>query len=289
MDLFNPMDLFDPMDLFNSACTHTADVLLIPFANWPLLALVFWGTVAGSLMTLTIAFTSNQIALTKIVDQTRAQLLAITLFRDDLGVAFGAQAALLKLVALRLWYSVPPVLAMVIPFFVVLCQLALRYESLPLLPGDHANVYLCLSDEYWESYRNTSLHPSDGLTVETEGLRDDQTRSIAWRVRSDTGTPGILRWQLDDRTIEKKLAATTAPSRLSIVNKARVVKPWWQRALHPAEASLKIDGPVECVRVDYPRARSTPVGRWDVPWWATFLVVSMVSAWVTGVFANVKF
>ena len=277
------------MDAFNSVCTNTADVLLAPFAAYPLVGLVFWGVVAGALMAFVVGRTSNQTALARVVDRTRAQLLAVGLFRDDLGVTFRCQLELLKLICLRLWYSIPPMLVMIVPFFVVLSQLALRYETQPLRPGDRATVYLYLAEPHWKAYHDTILTTSLGVTIETEGLRDDLSKSIAWRIRADDGQASELTWQMGDNTIKKTLAATTIPGRLSVVSQVRTAGSIWTRALHPAEKSLVRDGAVRYIQVVYPHARSTPVLGWKIPWWASFLGVSMVTAYLAGALIGVKF
>ena len=277
------------MDSFNSVCTNTADVLLAPFAADPLAGLVFWGAVAGALMAFVVGRTSNQTALAQVADRTRAQLLAVGLFRDDLGVTFRCQLALLKLICLRLWYSIPPMLVMIVPFFVVLSQLALRYEMHPLRQGDRATVYLYLTEPHWNAHRDTILTTPQGVTVETEGLRDDRCKSIAWRIRADDGRATELTWQMGDSIIKKTLAASTHPDRLSVVSQVRAAASIWTSALHPAEKSLMRDGAVRQIKVVYPHARSTPILGGKIPWWATFVGVSIVAAYLAGLLIGVKF
>ena len=52
---------------------------------------------------------------------------------------------------------------------------------------------------------------------------------------------------------------------------------FWGRVLHPGEPALAPDAAATAITVHYPR-RATPVLGLDVPWWLTFLVVSMATA-----------
>ena len=135
------------MNVLNAVLNRIADVLLTPFTSLALWGLAFWGIVAGIVMTMVFKRTSNQRALVRVADQTRAQMLAVRLFRDDLAVTFRCQWRLIKLIGLRLWYSLPPMLVMLVPFVLVLVQLALRYEKQPLTTGDQALVELTLSPD----------------------------------------------------------------------------------------------------------------------------------------------
>lgn len=277
------------MDLFNSLCTDVTEWMLVPFVGSPLAGLVFWGTVVGSLMTIVFGRTSNQTVLVRVVNRTRAQLLAISLFRDDLGVTFRCQIKLLQLICLRLWYSIPPLLVMIIPSFVFLVQLALRYEKLPLLPGDQATVCLHLAEPYWTKYRDTPLITPQGVTVESDGLRDEVSKSIAWRVRTEDGQSGDLSWQLGDQVIKKTLASTTMPGRLSVVSQVRTASTVLNRLLHPAERSLERSGAVRYIEVVYPHTRKTLIAGWDIPWWGIFFATTMGAALATATLFKIKF
>ena len=76
------------MNVLNAMLSKVAHALLAPFVDAPVWGLVFWAALAGVGMTYVFGKTSRQAALKRAADQTRAQLLAIKLFRDDIGVTF---------------------------------------------------------------------------------------------------------------------------------------------------------------------------------------------------------
>src|SRR5579872_7381133 len=134
-------------------------------------------------MTYVFGKTSNQQALRKAADGIRAQLFAVKLFKEDLFVTFQCQIALLKFTGMRLLHSLAPMIVMIVPLFLVMTQLAMRYEHRPLLTGERAVVAMHVKPDRWKEVRNITLSRGDRFVVETEGLRDERNSAIFWRVR----------------------------------------------------------------------------------------------------------
>lgn len=268
--------------------TRLARWALVPFTARPLLGLLFWSAVAGVAMTVVFGRTSNQRALRRVADRTRAHLLAIKLFKDDLGVTFRCQLQLLKASAQRLGYSLVPMLVMAVPFALVLTQLALRYEHRPLAPGESTLVRMQLSADAWPQYKDVAIEVPAGVVAETESLRDASDHSLYWRVHPEIGRPATLQWQLGAQTVTKHLAAADDSHRLLCVSPRRPGGGALDRLLHPAEPGFRADGPVREIIVHYP-VRQTLVFGLDLPWWATFLIVSMLVAVVARPFLGVQF
>ena len=282
------MTASDLLNHFNTALTRLADWLLAPLATTPVVDLLCWSAVAGVVMTLVFGKTSNQNGLRWAVDQTRAQLLAIKLFKDDLGVTFRCQLQLLKATFWRLVYSLVPVLIMAIPFTLVLTQLALRYEHRPLTPGESTLVEMQLSGDAWPRYQDITLEVPDGVVAETESLRDATDHSLCWRIHPSAGRTATLRWRLGETTVTKDLAAADRPAQLLCVSTRRPGAGIVDRLLHPAEPGFPAAGPVRSITVDYP-PRRTPVFGFNLPWWATFLLASILVALVVRRAVGVQF
>ena len=76
------------MTWINARITDLGDLVLGPFESWPpLLVLVVLSAVFGVIMTVVFRYTSNQGKLRTVARQTKAQLMCLRLFKDDLGVA----------------------------------------------------------------------------------------------------------------------------------------------------------------------------------------------------------
>ena len=74
------------MDFINLILTRIFDIVIWPFASMPTTGLVVVSAVVGVAMTYLFGKVSPQKHLRRTADQCRAQLLAISLFKDDLGV-----------------------------------------------------------------------------------------------------------------------------------------------------------------------------------------------------------
>ncbi len=124
------------MNTLNAALLKLTGMVLAPFASLPAqVALIVISFVAGVLAAVAFRYTSPQSRLKRVANEVRASLLAIRLFRDDLRAVFAAQGTLFKASALRLIYSLPPLLVLIVPFVLLLAQLAMWYEFRPLTPG----------------------------------------------------------------------------------------------------------------------------------------------------------
>lgn len=276
------------MDTLNALVTPIADWLLAPFQNYPATGLVFWSVVTGVAMTYVFGKTSNQRALRRAADNIRAQLFAIKLFKEDLVVTFQCQVALLKSTGWRLLHSVPPMLVMSGPLLLILTQLAMRYEHRPLVAGERTVVALHVKPDHWKEVRDVALDVGPGFAAETEGLRDEKNSTIYWRVRAEQGGAALLRWQHGDQQIGKDLPIAATQGALRVSNPKRPGGTLWDQVLYPAEPSVTADSPVRSIDLQLP-ARETPIFGWNIPWWATFFLVSILVAFVSGKLLGIQY
>jgi hypothetical protein len=278
------------MDAFNAILTGLFDVLLAALAGAPAVALIVVSIVVGVIMTIVFRYTSNQRALRRVADRTKAMLLGMRLFKDDLRTALRYQGGLLTATGLRLWHSLPPVAVLIVPVILVLVQLSVRYEHRPLEVGERAVVALRATADGWARWREAMIEPADGVTIETPGVRDDDRRMVSWRVRADDEGERQLSFRAGDETIEKAIvsAGDEEDVRLRTIETRRVGTSFWDHLVHPGEASIPGAVGIESIVVHYP-SRRTPIVGVDVPWWGTFLIVSMVTALCVRPIVKVQF
>jgi hypothetical protein len=250
--------------------------------------LVVASALAGIVAAVVFRFTSRQDLLRRDAELIQAQLLAMKLFRDDLGTLYGSLGRLLRHTALRLWHSLPPVLVMTVPFVLLLAQLARWYEHAPLIAGDQTIVVLKFSERAWSQAHDAELQRSAAFAVETPSLRDPAEHAVYWRIRVLTPEAVTLRWKLPQQTVEKNVAAAADPQPLMAIDSTRPGSGWIDRLLHPGEQAFHESDPARRVEVQYPQ-RSTPILGLELPWWATFLLVSIVAAILGGRVMKVQF
>lgn len=273
------------MNALNAVLVKLASLVLAPFAALPSqVALIVIAVVAGALAAICYRHVSNQTALKRVADQVRASLLAMRLFKDDLRSVFAAQASLFKASGLRLWYSLPPLVVLIVPFVLLLVQLAMWYEFRPLAPGEKSLIEVRIAPAAWSDYQDLRLVAPDGVDVTTKPVRDVHNHSITWRVCPQavpaSKDPLMLRFKLRERqVVEKQLAvsATGGANELVFVSPRRPGTSFWDRLIYPGEPALPSDSPIQAISIDYQTRMNTLFGV-AVPWWLTFFVVSILAA-----------
>lgn len=277
------------VDTLNAILTSCIEAILSPLSGAPALALVLVSLVSGVVMTIVFRYTSPQRALRRVADRTKAMLLGMRLFKDDLRTALRYQWGLLKATGLRLAYSLPPMAVLIVPFVLLLVQLAQRFEYRPLLVGERAVLQLHVSEDAWARWREAVPEVPEGLSVETPGLRDEANHAVYWRVHVTGATTEPIRWRVGDITIDKRFDSALDPGPLRAVSIERPPRAeFWSRLVHPIERALGADSPVRRIVISYP-PRSTPILGINIPWWGTVLIVSIVTALIVRPFVRVQF
>ena len=148
------------VDTLNTAISCFVDWLLAPLAGAPGAALVIISVVTGVVMTIVFRYTSNQRALRAAADRTKAMLVGMRLFKDDLRTALRYQGGLVRATGSRLLHSLPPMIVLIVPVVVVLVQLAHRFEWRLLGIGEDAVAAFHIAEEAWTEWRQSPTVPA---------------------------------------------------------------------------------------------------------------------------------
>jgi hypothetical protein len=274
------------MRAVNTVMNFLGDLVFAPFGSAPpWVALVVLSAVAGLLLMIVFKYTSYQDKLRAVSDRTRADLLAMKLFKDDLSVTFASQWDLLRATGKRLWYSLwPPMAVMIVPFVLAIAQIGVRYEYRPLALGEDALVTLRLGEEAYQANAAVSLETPGPVEIVTGPVRVPADTTIYWQVRVDESGDHQLAWQINGERIVKTLPADGG---LRPVSPRRPTRGFWDQLLYPLEKPFPATSPVRSIDVQLPQ-RSTPILGLDVHWLITFFVLSMVFALVLKPFLKVQ-
>jgi hypothetical protein len=256
--------------------TFLGNVVLAPFEPVPpWLTLTIFSAIGGVIGLKLWGWTSNQEALKAVSNRTRADLLAMKLFKDELSVTFSCQWDLAKVLVKRLWLSLRPIVIMMVPFVLALAQLGSRFEHRPLRAGENAVVTLELTEDSWAKNKNAQLLVPEGVQIETPPLRVATEHTIQWRVQATQPGQHELAWEIDGRRVTKSLPVGTGLVEASAIRPGPGWGDFWDQLLYPAESVLPSGGPVAKIEIDLPH-RSTPIFGFDTHWLITFLVLSVV-------------
>ena len=277
------------MDGLNQFLTTAFEAIFSPFYAWPLLTLLLLSVASGILMAAVFKYVSNQKALAEVLDRGRGNALAIKLFKDDLQGMFVSLSNVLLLMLKRIWYSLSPVLVLMIPLFFLLSQMYLRYENRPLNVEEPVVFELKLNETGWESAKNSvSINLNDTVNIETPALRDELEQSIAWRL--SVVEPGVhtVSVKINEQEIDKEIIATASDDWLYKVSEFRSGSNVLEQLWFAGERVIQPNAIVDGISIHYPK-RETPVFGFSVPWWLTYFVVSIVAALISQPFLKVRF
>ena len=133
--------------LFNWIAGKLADWLLAPIAILPgWLSATAVAAVTGIFMLLIFKYTSNQRAVKHARNQIKANVLALSLFKDSVLVSMRSQGRILRNAGHLLLLAIVPMLIMTLPMCLLLSQLALWYQARPLHVGEEAVLTVRLAD-----------------------------------------------------------------------------------------------------------------------------------------------
>ena len=135
------------MGIVKGILANLFDLLFLPFRGLgPLWALVVFSLLAGILMLWIFGKVSNQDAIRVIRDRIRANMMAIRLYGDDIGLLFCLMGRILRETVVYLKVALLPLLVMLIPVLAILVQLNLSFQARPLQRGEQVLVKVTVRD-----------------------------------------------------------------------------------------------------------------------------------------------
>jgi hypothetical protein len=252
-----------------SACAAVvlAPVTVLP--GWVSITLVAAGS--GLAMLLAVKYTSNQRAVGRVRRDIKADLLALSLFRDSWVVSLKSQGRVLAGAGRLLMLAIPPILLMFVPVSMLLAQLALWYQARPLEVGEEAVVTVHLATDAVSDLADVRLAPCSAIEVMAGPVRVAARRMICWNVQARAEGYYRLTFEACGQTFDKELAVGGGFMRVS---PHRPGWDWMDAALSPGETPLPTDCVAQAIDVAYPERRSWTSGSnsWLPYWFATSMV-----------------
>ena len=268
----------------NVPVNAVATVVLAPIGALPgWLSNTIVSAVAGVLLLILFKHTSNQAAIGRVKDGIKADMLAIKLFRDELGVVLRSQGRVFGAALRLLRYSLRPLVVMIVPVSLLLAQMALYYQSRPLTPGETAIVTVTIGERLDAALPDASIESTPAVEATIGPVRVPGRHEIFWQIRArEKGLHGLL-VRIGDETFEKELVVGSGFRRVSSV---RPGWDWTAILLHPQERPFPRHSLVQSIAVDYPPRASWTSG---TDWWlAYFVLASLVFAMLAKPFLKVR-
>lgn len=279
------------MNAINATAALLVQAVLSPLAGWPILGLAVFGIVSGILASIVFRYTSPQKTLRRVADKTRAHLLAMKLFKDEFGVTVRSLGALLVLVVVRILLTLPPMIVLALPFTLLLAHLATWYEYRAPRPGETFVLEATIRADKWSEMQGISIGDTRMIEVDAGPIPNSLRHSFAWRLKALAAGPNGGLVVIPGGLYEKRIAVESDVRRLSFASPCKpngVWDSWEDVLLYPAERPFPADSPVQRMAVHL-EPRRTPVFGWNVPWWLTFFLFTLVGAFAAKPFVKVQF
>ena len=271
--------------IVNSAANTVCGLVFAPIAMVPgWLSITIISAVLGIPLFIIFKYTSNQRALTLTIDDIKASLLAVRLYRDNIAVTMKSEARLMLCSVKLFVYSLIPVLIMSIPLSLILAQMGLWYQARPLQLGDAPIVVKLKLNNASEHWPAVTLDARPGARVVAGPMRIVSRKEICWTIQPVQAGNHLLTFHVGDQQIVKQLAIGTGFMRVSAKRPGGEVA---DVMMHPLEQPLSASCPVASISIAYPARHSFICG---TDWWLVwFCIISMISALLTSPFIKNRF
>jgi uncharacterized membrane protein (DUF106 family) len=263
----------DLLQILNDVANTCGKLAAAPVAWLPgWLSLTIVSIVTGFVMLIAFKYTSHQTAVRRARNQIKANLLALSLFQDNLLVSFRSQLKILRGAIQLLLLAIVPMLVMIVPMCLMLGQLALWYQARPLAVGEDAVLTVTLREPK-ANLPHVQLVSTTSAQATLGPVRIPSRGEICWNVRGLQAGYHQLTVQLDKEQLQKELAVGKRPMRVS---RRRPPREWSEMFLNPAERPLPEHSIAQSIDIDYAARNGwiTGSGWWLVYWFG----VSMLAA-----------
>jgi hypothetical protein len=270
--------------LLNQCANAAAGVALTPLAWLPgWLSATLVAVLTGLGMLVAFKYTSNQAAIKQARRQIKANLVALSLFKDSVAVGLRSQVRILRGAGQLMVLSIIPMLVMFVPMCLLLSQLALWYQARPLRPGEDAVVSVYLKEGATAALHNIRLANSKSVDCTVGPVRVPAKDMVCWNVLVRGTGLQHLSFEIGEQSFHKELAVSQGFMPTSLKRPARNLL---GVLLHPREQPFALDSLVQSIEVAYPERSSWTFG--SNTWLIYWFIVSLVAAFAARPLLNVN-
>jgi uncharacterized membrane protein (DUF106 family) len=251
------------------------DLALAPLSRFsPVWGLALTALVTSVGMLLIFKVTSNQSRLVEVKRRLHAGIYEIRLFRDDARAIWRAQFDILKHSSRYLWLSLPPLLWMIVPLFLVIAQLQFRFGYTALEVGSRAIVTAEVEEGSTRGLGGASgspgleLQTSSGVAVDAPRVWIPVLGEANWRIVIREPGSHSVRVAVGEQGFDKIVDSSPGVHRRSPVRPSSGLV---DQLIYPAEPPLDRSSPLRRITVEYPELRVSVLG-WETHWLIAFLI-----------------
>jgi hypothetical protein len=258
----------------NAIAGACASVLLAPIAALPgWLSATLVAAITGVVMLFVFKYTSNQRAIKHVRAGIKANLLALSLFKDSPLVSLKSQGRILLGVVYVLLLSLIPTAVMLVPVCLALGQLALWYQARPLRVGEEAVITVKTAGARGDALPQVNLATGPEFEVTVGPVHVPIKNLICWSVQARQPGSHRLAFDIGKERFQKELVVGEG---FMPVSSERPAWSWEQALLNPREPPFPADSPIESIAIDYQSRSGWTCG--TNTWVFYWFLASMVAA-----------
>jgi len=274
--------VFSALNAVSNAVFSVAFAPAAWLSGW--LSLTLISAVLGVVIFVIFMYTANRSAFSRVVDTITASILAVFLFRDNIGVTMRSEARLLASSVRLLWYSLFPVMVMSLPLIFVLAQMAALYQFRAPEPGSETVLVTMQLQEQQDEWPDISLADSGAVSVVTGPVRLFSRSEVYWELQPREQGNHELSFRVGNQTYNKTFSAGAGFTPLSPLRPA--ASDPFDALLFPLEKPFSKQGSVRSIQIDYPDRVSKIYG---TDWWILyFCIISMIFALLSKPFIKIR-
>lgn len=273
------------MSAINSAMTSIFGLIWAPFEGMnPWIGLTLLGVVFGILALLAMKYCSNQARIVELKDRYKGHVLAIKLFRDDLGVVISSLLHTLRLIGFYLGHQLRPMAVMMIPFVLIFAQMQMRLAYSPLPVGTETMVSVELSAQRPGEDVEVVAELPVGVELAGKPVRIPARKMVVYRLKVTAPGRHELRFQAGAETVTKSLHVGLADDGTPMVSPVRSAS-FMDLLLFPTEPTFEANSGFSKIALSYP---VRPLPFLGIDWsfgmelgmGITFVIISLVAAFL---------
>jgi uncharacterized membrane protein (DUF106 family) len=229
--------------------------------------------ITGVLLLWAYKYTSNQKAIKRVRDDIKAQLLSLSLFKDNIGISLRAQGRIVWGALRLMGLSLVPMAVMAVPVVLLLGQLSLWYQARPARVAEAIVVTVKLGKSDSTSPTRVELAPSEAFDVKLGPVHMQSVHAVAWNLEPKVGGYHTLAFRVGEQEVRKQLAVGDGVMRVSIL---RPDWNWSDALMYPAEPPFSLTDDVQRIEIQYPERQGWTSGTdyWLYYWFAASIVAA---------------
>jgi hypothetical protein len=185
------------------------------------------------------------------------------------------QSRILKATLFYFRYSLPPVLFLIAPVFLILAQLNLYFSLRPLKSGEMALVKARFASLRVDQPDARLLEVSGGVHVDSDGVWIQSDEEVSWRIKAAGPGHHTLTVRSGNAAVQKEIVIGGKWDRVSHLRSGSLL----DVLLYPGEDPIETDTGISSIEVTYPSLELELLG-WKLHWMIIFIIFSLASAFL---------